>query len=105
VGFPTETSEDFRETLAFVERTRSSCDEIRVTHLGCVVMEAADLQVQPERFGLADASPEAWRSADGCNTHEERVRRFDELCDLVLKLDIPLRVNSRLTKTVRAVGR
>jgi radical SAM superfamily enzyme YgiQ (UPF0313 family) len=105
VGFPTETREDFRQTLALVERIRGSCSEIRVTHLGCVVMEAADLQVAPERFGLADASPEAWRSTDGCNTHEERVRRFDELCGLVLKLDIPLRVNSRLTKTVRAVGR
>ena len=105
VGFPTETRGDFQETLAFVERTRAHCNEIRVTHLGCVVMEKADLQVQPERFGLADASPEAWRSADGGNTHEERVRRFDELCDLVLKLDIPLRVNSRLTRTGRAVGR
>ncbi|MBI5241194.1 MAG: radical SAM protein [Elusimicrobia bacterium] len=105
VGFPTEAREDFRETLAFVERARASTNEIRVTHLGCVVMEKADLHNDPGRFGLADASPEAWRSADGGNTHEERVRRFDELCDRVLKLDIPLRVNSRLTKTGRAVGR
>lgn len=100
VGFPTETYNDFQETLSFIERNREFIDEIRLTYVGCRILRYSILYNYPERFNLANTDTDFWSTKDGLNTYEERQRRYEIICQRILDLGIDLRVNSRITKKV-----
>lgn len=100
VGFPTETKADFEETLDFIKRNKKNIQEIRLTHVGCRIYFNSSLYNYPERYGLATVDTDYWETEDGLNTYEERVRRFESICQLVLSLGIKLMIGGRLTKKV-----
>lgn len=100
VGFPTETEENFRETVSFVEANSEFIDEIRLTFVGCRIYRHSILYKQPERFNLVNTDTDNWSTKDGLNTYEERVKRYEAISRRILDLGIELRVNSRTTKKV-----
>lgn len=115
VGFPTETGNDFKETLNFIKRNREFIDEIRLTFSGLRIYPHSYLDIHSDKYDIvypsskSDSNPidnwinrvDYWKSKDGSNTYEERIRRTEELCQLVLSLGIELRVNSRITRRVK----
>ena len=54
---------------------------------------------QLSAFGIGTVDPLRWETKDGSNTYKIRRRRYDALTARVLELGIPLRVNSRITRT------
>lgn len=98
VGFPTETQTDFEQTLNFIKRNKDNIDEVRLTFAGCRVYPNTILATNPEEFNLANTDTDYWFTKDGENTYEERIKRSEKVCQLVLDLGIELRVNSRLTR-------
>jgi len=104
VGFPTETEEDFIKTLEFIERNRTYISEIRITYAACSIAKYSELEKNPGRYNLTSTDPTFWTTGDGKNTYEIRTRRYNELNDHVLRLGIPLRVNSRMTKKGRKIS-
>ncbi|MDD5356275.1 MAG: radical SAM protein [Candidatus Omnitrophica bacterium] len=103
-GFPTETDADFQETVEFINRNKAFIDEIRLTFIGCRILKHTTLYKQPERFNLLNTDNDCWSTKDGLNTYEERVKRYESLCQHVLDLGIELKVNSRNTKRVEKAG-
>ncbi|MDD5628962.1 MAG: radical SAM protein [Elusimicrobia bacterium] len=104
IGLPGETKEDLRETVDFIERNASNIWEVRLTSPTTQLLPGTPLAEQPARFGIKGSDAEKWESEDGSNSHEERVRRFEEFC--LRMLDVPglfLAVNRRVIKTRTAV--
>lgn len=100
VGFPTETSADFGQTLDFIDKNKGFLDEIRLTFIGCRIYKQSILHNQPAKFNLANVDTDFWVTQDGMNTYDERVKRYEFICQHILDLGISLRVNSRTTKKV-----
>ena len=94
-GFPTESNSDFQETLRFIERNRENINEIRLAFNGCRLCEGSYLYDYPEKFGITTFDIDKWVSNDGTNTFEERTKRAEEVCRLVLSLGIELMFNGR----------
>jgi len=116
VGFPTETRKDFLETIGFVTRNKEFIDEIRLTYDGCRVYPGSYLDTHADKYGVIypDLDKERsnsidsgidkavyWKSQDGTNTYEERVKRAEEMRQHILSLGIELRVNSRVTRKAK----
>jgi len=82
VGFPTETEEDFRQTLDFVVRNADAIDSIYPSPV--LVREDTYLHQHAfDEYGIAERAfhTEYWSSQDGQNTYPERMRRFRLLCE------------------------
>lgn len=83
VGFPTETLEDFEETLNFLRRNASCITQIwpsesftYIANQTYLDKHAVDLYgVDPETM-----HPDFWESQNGRNNYLERLRRFEALC-------------------------
>lgn len=116
IGFPTETKEDFFKTMEFVKRNKEFIDEVRLTYDGCRIYPRSYLGIDTDKYNIIYPNDEDrklnttdsgiykatyWKSKDGTNTYEERVRRAEEICQLILSLGIELRVNSRITKKAK----
>ncbi|MBL7196986.1 MAG: B12-binding domain-containing radical SAM protein [Candidatus Omnitrophica bacterium] len=82
VGFPTETRDDFKETLNFV---RNNIDYLRnnimvnsfILKGNCLLFE------NKKKFGIVSDKERNWYSLNGVNTVEERKRRYDEFIELI----------------------
>ena len=113
VGFPTETRKDFEETMKFIVKNRDFIDEVRLTYGGCRVYPHSYLDTDLDKYNITYPVSEVkelnsidswinkvdyWMSEDGLNTYEERIRRTEEISELILSLGIELRVNSRITR-------
>lgn len=116
IGFPTETIKDFSKTMEFVKRNKEFIDEIRLTYDGCRIYPHSYLDTDTDKYHIVYPDHENkklnsidsgidkaiyWKSGDGTNTYEERLRRAEEICQLILSLGIELRVNSRITKKAK----
>ena len=82
VGFPTETEEDFRQTLDFVV---GNADAIAIIYPSPVLVRDNTYLHQHafDEYGIDERSfhTEFWSSQDGQNTYPERMRRFLLLCE------------------------
>lgn len=103
VGFPTETRLDFEETLKFIEKNKENIDEIRLTFNGCRLYSDSYLYKNYEKFGITVIDTDRWISKDRANTYEERIKRAEEVCQLVLSLGIELMFNSRPRRKLNLV--
>jgi len=77
VGFPTETFFDFLKSLKFIFKNRRFIDNLLIGPRACVVVPAADLGVNPEKYGIsAGYFLGSWRTADFRNTIIHRYVRL-----------------------------
>jgi radical SAM protein with 4Fe4S-binding SPASM domain len=88
-GIPTETEEDFKQTLNFLKRNRDSIDSVLASQSFCVIDKDTYLYNHPEQFGIIDREHHLYWEAEGGNTYPERFRRYEEFCKLALSLGIP----------------
>jgi radical SAM superfamily enzyme YgiQ (UPF0313 family) len=91
VGYPNETEKDFYETLRFIERIKDYVTNIAPGH-ECSI-DHNFIEANPELFNVVfpKENISLWRTKDGLNTHEERMRRVKIFNDFVTSLKIPLR--------------
>jgi radical SAM superfamily enzyme YgiQ (UPF0313 family) len=97
-GFPTETREDFLETVEFLRRNRPSIAEVNLAFPGCRIDEGSFLDLNRARYGVEGSDPLAWVASGGANTFSERVRRVRELCEACLEIDLPVAMHGRLMR-------
>jgi len=88
-GFPTETRLDFQATLDFLSRNRKHIDEIYPSESFCCIDRRSYLYSHPGEFNLLpDPHIDFWETLDGSNNYPERMRRFEEFCDLAVSLNL-----------------
>jgi len=89
-GFPGETEEDFKETLAFIRRNSEVLDRAYPSRTYCAIEEFSYLAGHLEEFGIKPNPPNHlfWENADGTNTYPERLRRCREFSRLASSLSI-----------------
>ncbi len=93
-GFPTETPEDFEQTLEFVRRNAANIS--RISAIGPVYMDnqspmhrqAQDYRIDPDRFHMM-----FWRTRDGKNDFEERIRRMVALRRCAEQEGVPIEMH------------
>jgi len=88
-GIPSETEEDFKNTLAFLKRNRDSMDSVLASQSFCVIDKDTYLYNHPEEFGITDREHHLFWEAKEGNAYPERFRRYEEFCKLALSLGIP----------------
>ena len=80
-GFPTETRDDFKETLAFIRKNHIFIDEVIPSESFCCIDKKMPLYLRAEEFGIeSHPNTSFWQTADGSNTFPERLRRFEDFC-------------------------
>ena len=100
-GYPTETREDFEQTIDFIKRNRDYMDEIRLTFIGCHIRKDAELSEDSKEFGIVSDSPDYWQTGDGENTYGERLKRFKQIAELALSSKLELRLGGRILRKVQ----
>lgn len=89
-GFPTETEDDFKETMDFLRFVRPYINNVLASQSFCTLEKETFMKKNPEKFGINDSSHHLyWESMDGKNNYEERFRRYEEFCRLALSLGLP----------------
>jgi len=83
IGFPTETAEDFEETLSFLRRNAPYISELSPSDSFTYIDTGTRLKAGAfDVYGMAKDSfhSEFWQTQDGQNTYPERIRRFEAMC-------------------------
>ncbi len=89
-GMPTETREEFGETLKFLTRIRPYIDTVLASQSFCVLDKGTVFHAHPDRYGITGENHHLyWESNGGENSYPERFRRYEEFCRLALLLKIP----------------
>ncbi|MBI3547477.1 MAG: radical SAM protein [Elusimicrobia bacterium] len=89
-GMPSETREEFQESLAFLTRVRPHLDSILASQSFAVIDKDTPLHRNPERWGVTNQDHHLfWESNGGENDYAERFRRYEEFCRLALFLGVP----------------
>ncbi|MBI3552372.1 MAG: radical SAM protein [Elusimicrobia bacterium] len=89
-GLPTETREDFEQTLRFLARVRPHIETVLASQSFSVLDKGTEPQVHPERFGIRGEEHHLfWSSNQGENDYPERFRRYEEFCKLAIELGVP----------------
>ena len=89
-GFPTETRRDFNRTLEFLKMARPYIATVLASQSFCTLEKETYLWKHPERFGIDGEKHHLfWESQNGRNNYRERFRRYEEFCQVALKLGIP----------------
>lgn len=89
-GIPTETPEDFSQTLSFLKNNHTSMDTILASQSFCVIDKGTYLYDHPEEFGIRGRNHHLyWSSNTGENNYTERSRRYETFCQEALALGIP----------------
>jgi radical SAM superfamily enzyme YgiQ (UPF0313 family)/MoaA/NifB/PqqE/SkfB family radical SAM enzyme len=89
-GLPTETKEESRQTLQFMQENRKYIDSILASQSFCVIDKGTYLYNKPEEFGVRSRDHHLfWESNDGENNYPERLRRYEEFCSKAIELGIP----------------
>jgi len=89
-GIPTETRQDFDQTLEFLKENRKYMDSILASQSFCVIDKGTYLYDHPEEFDIKGRGHHLyWDSNNGENNYPERSRRYEEFCQLALSLGVP----------------
>lgn len=89
-GLPTETLDDFGQTLEFFKYNRKYMDTILASQSFCVIDKGTYLYNRPKEFAIKGKKHHLyWESNSGENNYPERFRRYEEFCQLALSLGIP----------------
>ena len=89
-GLPTETREDFDQTLKFLKENSMYMDTILASQSFCVIDKGTYLYNNPEEFGIRHRTHHLyWDSNNGENNYPERFFRYEEFCKAALLLGIP----------------
>ena len=102
-GFPGETEEDFGKTLKFMERNAKYMNRIYPSRTFCALEKFSYLESHREEFGISPQKLDHylyWESRDGKNNYLERLRRYEEFCDLVESLN-PISLDTGVADSVR----
>lgn len=87
VGFPTETEENFQETLDFVKRNGKYITEIYPSRTFCALEAFSILDKHREKFGITVPSVGGdnlfWESQNGANNYLVRMDRYNRFCELL----------------------
>ena len=88
-GYPTETEEDFQQTLDFVYRNALNMDGVSPSQSFTVIVPNTYLYENPEMFGV-EKNPHHlyWSTIDGKNTYPVRFERYERFCKLCLELGL-----------------
>jgi radical SAM protein with 4Fe4S-binding SPASM domain len=87
-GIPTETEEDFEETLRFLKRNRENMDSVLASQSFCVIDKGTYLHTSAQKFGIKNADHHLYWETNG-NNYPERFRRYEKFCNLALSLGLP----------------
>ncbi len=87
-GIPTETQEDFRKTLEFLQRNRENIDSVLASQSFCVLDKGTYLYTHAKALGIINPQHHLYWETAG-NNYVERFRRYEEFCRLALSLGLP----------------
>ncbi|MDD5130372.1 MAG: radical SAM protein [Candidatus Omnitrophica bacterium] len=87
-GIPTETEEDFKKTLEFLQRNRENIDSVLASQSFCVIDKGTYLYTHAQELGIVNAQHHLYWEAEN-NTYLDRFRRYEEFCRLALALGLP----------------
>lgn len=87
-GIPTETKDDFKQTLEFLKRNRENIDSVLASQSFCVIDKGTYLYTHAEKFSIRNADHHLYWEVNG-NNYAERFRRYEEFCQLALSLGLP----------------
>jgi radical SAM protein with 4Fe4S-binding SPASM domain len=87
-GIPTETGDDFKQTLEFLKRNRENIDSVLASQSFCVIDKGTYLNTHAKEFGIKNADHHLYWETD-TNDYAERFRRYEEFCKLALSLGLP----------------
>jgi len=95
IGFPTETEEDFVETMEFVKTHAGLIDAVAVMNT-CNILDHSILSKRKEKYGIANpVDPDwfevNWRTLDGANTPTVRLDRQNKMIALLKDSNIEIR--------------
>lgn len=89
-GFPTETEEDFEQTLQFLERNGRYMKEIYPSRTFCALESFSYLDNHKEEFGISlphtGGENLFWESQEGNNNYLVRLKRYEEFCEQAASL-------------------
>ena len=90
-GYPTETEEDFQETLDFIRQNHEWIDDVNPSQGFTVIPEGSYLYEHAEEFGI-DVKDGLhglyWSTKDGKNTYPERLDHYERFCKLTWELGL-----------------
>ena len=87
-GFPTETDEDFNETLDFLVKARPYVNSILLSQSFFTLEKCTYVRNNPEKFGINKSDHHLyWKSVN--NDYAKRFDRYEKICQLALKLQYP----------------
>jgi radical SAM protein with 4Fe4S-binding SPASM domain len=87
-GMPTETEEDFRKTLEFLQRNRENIDSVLASQSFCVIDKGTYLFTHAKELGILNPQHHLYWETNG-NSYVDRFRRYEEFCRLALSLGLP----------------
>jgi hypothetical protein len=87
-GIPTETEDDFRQTLDFLKRNRENIDSVLASQSFCVIDRGTYLYTHAQDFGIKNSDQHLYWETSG-NNYAERFSRYEEFCRLALALGLP----------------
>jgi radical SAM superfamily enzyme YgiQ (UPF0313 family) len=89
IGFPTETKDDFRQTMEFIKEARPYIDVISPSP-SCEIIKGTILCNCYKKFGVKDGSNRYyWESCSGENNYIERFKRYEKFCEYAISIGIP----------------
>lgn len=89
-GFPTETEEDFQQTLKFLVHARPYLDSVLASQSFFTLEKETYVRTHSAEFGITNADHHLfWKSNNGANNYAERFRRYEEFCKLAISLGLP----------------
>ena len=87
-GFPTETEEDFCQTLDFLVKARPFVDSILASQSFFTLEKCTYVKNNPDKFGITKSDHHLyWKSIN--NDYAKRFERYEKFCNLALKLKYP----------------
>lgn len=87
-GFPTETEEDFCQTLDFLVKARPYVDSILASQSFFTLEKCTYVKNNPEKFDITKSDHHLyWKSKN--NDYAKRFERYEKFCNLALKLKYP----------------